>query len=537
MAPDFAADLIVTDANLITLDDAAPRASAMCVFDGKIVYVGDDVTAERFSGPRTARLPLGGRTLIPGFCDAHVHLFWCGRQLLTQADLVGTQSIEDILSRLDTLSRERSERADWLQGHGFDQDKLAERRFPTRADLDRVSRDRPIIVSRICGHAAVVNSAALTLVTEAERAKGDPQTGLYTEGDIRAFYRRIPPLVEEEMETAALLACDVALRTGITSVHTLLDTPEQMIAWSRLRRAGKLPLRVTAMPAYAAVEQLHAHGVRSGLGDDRLRFGAAKLFSDGSLGARTALLASPYSDLPITPESELKATTRISPNGIRIYEPEDLKHKARDAQIRGFQLAIHAIGDQAVRETLDAIEHALAGQSNEHHRHRIEHVSLCPPDCLERMAERKIVAVVQPQFVPSDSWTPDRIGHSRVPWAYAFKSLLEAGVPLALSSDCPVEKLDAFACLAAAVGRAQWSPHETLTPLQAIRAYCLGGAYAAHAESFSGSLTPGKVADFVVLSEDPTHLNASQIERLKAERVFIGGKELTPSPAVRTRPG
>ena len=512
MGPEFAADLIVTDANVITLDDRVPRAAAMCVFDGKVVYVGDGATAMRFCGPRTGRLPLRGKTVVPGFCDAHLHLFWYGRQLLTQADLVGSRDIDDLLGRLSELAKRSP--SGWLQGHGFDQDKLAERRFPTRADLDRVSRDRPIVVSRICGHAAVVNSAALAMVSEDERARGDPEAGLYTEGDIRAFYRRIPPLAEEEMEAAALLGCEVALRTGITSVQTLLDTPDQMIAWSRLRAAGKLPLRVTGMPPYASVEQLHAHGVRSGFGDERLRFGAAKLFSDGSLGAQTALLAEPYADKPGT-------------RGLRIYEPADLKHKARDAQAKGFQLAIHAIGDQAVRETLDAIEYALAAESNQRHRHRVEHVSLCPPDCLERMAARKIVAIVQPQFVRSDSWTPQRIGRSRVAWAYPFKSLLDAGVPLALSSDCPVEKLDAFACLAAAVGRAEWSADETLTPLEAIRAYCLGGAYAAHAESFSGSLTPGKVADFVVLSEDPTDLSASRIERLKAERVFVGGKEVS----------
>jgi predicted amidohydrolase YtcJ len=268
------------------------------------------------------------------------------------------------------------------------------------------------------------------------------------------------------------------------------------------------------MPAYRSVGTLHEHGIGSTFGDDWLRFGAAKLFSDGSLGAQTALLADPYADKPET-------------RGIRIYDPEDLKAKAADAQAKGFQLAIHAIGDQAVRETLDAIEHALGGESNTHHRHRIEHVALCPGDLLERMAARKIVAVVQPQFVPSDAWTPDRLGPARVPWAYPFKSLAGAGVPLALSSDCPVERLDAFACLAAAVGRAPWSlAGETLTPEEALRAYCLGSAYAAHAETWSGSLEAGKVADFVVLSDDPTRLDATGIARLRAEQVFIAGERV-----------
>lgn len=506
------ADWIVHNAHLITCDDRQPRAAAMAGYAGRIVHVGDDATSLRFAGPHTRRLNCAGKTIVPGFCDAHVHLFWYGRQLLKQADLVGAHSIDEVLARLLQLAS-RTGGGGWIEGHGFDQDKLAERRFPTRDDLDRVSRTRPIVISRICGHAAVANSAALALLTPAQRAAGDERTGLYTENDIDPFHRLIPPPDETEMEQAALLACDVALRTGITSVHTLLDTPQQMTAYTRLRATGRLPLRVTGMPPYAAVEQLHAHGIRSGFGDERLRFGAAKLFSDGSLGAQTALLAEPYADKPST-------------RGLRIYPPEELNAKAAYAQRKGFQLAIHAIGDQAVRETLDAIEHALAGESNAIHRHRIEHAALCPPDLLERMAARKILAIVQPQFVPSDAWTPDRIGPARVPWAYPFKSLLDAGVPLALSSDCPVERLDAFACLAAAVGRAPWSaPGETLTPEQAIRAYCLGGAYAAHAESWSGSLEAGKVADFVILSADPTRLDAASLSKLTAERVFVGGLE------------
>jgi predicted amidohydrolase YtcJ len=504
------ADLIVTDARINTLDDRQPRASAMAIYDGRIVYVGDDASALRFAGPGTRHLRLGGKTVVPGFCDSHIHLFAFGQQLLTQADLVGTSTLDEISARLSDLAARSS---GWILGWGFDQDKLAERRFPTRADLDRVSKDRPILISRICGHAAIVNSAALALVSPAERAAGDEAAGLYTETDIDPFYRRVPPMDEDEMERAVLAACEVALRTGITSVQTLLDTPAQMIAYSRLRAAGKLPIRVTAMPPYAAVEQLHAHGIRTGFGDDVLRFGAAKLFSDGSLGAQTALLAQPYADKPAT-------------RGLRIYDPQDLKAKAADAQAKGFQLAIHAIGDQAVRETIDAIEFALAGDSNQHHRHRIEHVSLCPPDCLERIAALGIVCVLQPQFVPSDSWTPDRIGPARVPWAYPFRSLLLAGAPIALSSDCPVEKLNAFACLAAAVGRADWSPDETLTPQEALRAYCLGSAHAGRGESWSGSLEPGKVADFVVLSGDPTAQTAAQIAQLNAEQVFIAGKQI-----------
>ena len=501
------ADLIVAGGNLITLNDARPRATAMAIRDGRIVAVGHDRDVLPLAGPRTETLQLAGKTVTPGFCDSHIHLAWYGLQLLQQADLVGSASIDELLGRLSSLAKQTT---GWIQGHGFDQDKLAERRFPTRAELDTVSRDRPVLISRVCGHAIVVNSAALAHASDALRASGDERNGLYVEDHATAFYGFIPPATEEQLEQAVLRASNVALRTGITSVHTLLDFPAQMMGYSRLHQRGRLPIRVTGIPSYAAASHMHGLGIRTGFGDDRLRFGGAKFFSDGSLGAQTALLAEPYADKPDT-------------RGIRMYEPHDLKEKARDAQRKGFQIAIHAIGDQALRETIDAIEFALNGEDNAIHRHRVEHASVAPPDCVERMARLKIVATLQPQFVTSDTWTPDRIGPKRVPWAYPFKTLLRAGVPITLSSDCPVERLDAFACLASAVGRHAWSPEETLTAEEAIRAYCLGSAYAGHVDDRLGSLEAGKLADFVVLSDDPTKLDAPAIANLRAEQVFVSG--------------
>ena len=504
------ADLLVTNANVVTLDRRRPRARAMAIADGKILAAGEEREIAPWAGHHTKKLDAEGKTIVPGFIDSHIHLMWYGEQLLRQADLVGCADVEDLLQRLTQLADRRPE--GWLQGHGFDHDKMRERRFPTRDDLDRVSHTRPIIISRVCGHAAVVNSAALALVAGDERRAGDESTGLYTEEHIAAFYRRIPQMSEEEMEEAILVAANVALRTGITSVHTMLDVPRQMIGYARLRRKNKLPLRVTANPPYAAVESLHANGINTTFGDDWLRVGPAKLFSDGSLGAQTAWLAEPYADRPET-------------RGLRIYDPEDLKRRCADAQSKGFQLAIHAIGDQALRETLDAIEFALDGDDNRHHRHRVEHASLCPPDCLERLVARQIVVTLQPQFVTSDTWTDQRIGPKRIPFAYPFRSLADAGVPIALSSDCPVERLDAFACLASAVGGHPWRPAETLTIDQALHAYCLGSAYAGFAEDRLGCLEPGKIADFVVLSADVTSMSAEQLRTLRAERVFINAEE------------
>lgn len=507
---------VLAGGSFLTLDPARPTATAMALAGDRIAYVGDDAGVRALAGPGTAAVDLGGRTVVPGFIDSHIHLMWFGSSLLREANLVGAASVDEVCARLSDLAG-RTE--GWIRGHGFDQSKLAERRFPTREELDRVSRDRPIVISRVCGHAGVANSAAIALLDPAERSTGDAETGLYTEESLWAFYRRIPPLTEEQMEQAILKAADVLLDTGITAVQTLLDTPEQMIGYSRLHRAGRLPIRVVGIPPWSAVEVLHRHGMRTGFGDAWLKLGHAKLFADGSLGAQTALLAAPYADKPDT-------------LGQRIYEPADLKRRVLEAQRKGFSIAIHAIGDQAVREVLDAIEHALDDDEQHHdngyHRHRIEHVSLCPPDCVDRLARRKVVATLQPQFVTSDTWTPDRIGRERVPWAYPFRTLMRAGVPVTLSSDCPVEWPSAFEAIASAVGRHPWSPaeREGLTPLEAITAYCRGSAYAGMVEHQQGDLSAGKLADFVVLSRDPTTLDATAIRQLKAEQVWLGGKRV-----------
>ncbi|HEY1684194.1 MAG TPA: amidohydrolase [Tepidisphaeraceae bacterium] len=503
------ADLIMFNGNFVTLNPRRARDSAMALHDGRIAAVGTDNEILQYANQKAPRIDLRGRTVTPGFCDAHIHLFLYGQQRMRDADLVGAQSIEELLERLSVVAA-RSE--GWIQGHGFDQEKMSEKRFPKRKDLDRLSSKRPIIVSRICGHAVVVNSAALALLSSEEAAAGDADSGLYTEGTSDAFYRRIPEATEIEGEHAVEAAQKIALQTGITSIQTLLDAPEQMGAYSRLRRKGKLLLRVMGTPPWSSIHALYQHGINTGFGDQHLRFGALKLFSDGSLGARTAWMAEPFADDPLT-------------RGIRIYEPEILKQKCREAQQKGFQIAIHAIGDQALRETLDAIEFALNGESNQIHRHRVEHASVCPPDCLERMAKHKIIAVLQPQFITSDTWTGERLGKVRRVWAYPFKQMIEAGVPVALSSDCPVERLDAFAAIAATVGRSPWSPEGGLTVEQAIHAYCMGSAYAGFAENWSGSLEAGKVADFVVLSEDITQLPPERITQVKAEQVWIDGKK------------
>ena len=497
---------VFRNARVHTMTSALARGEAFVVAEGKFVFVGSNQEVALFA-PDAPVVDLRGKTVVPGFCDAHLHLFMYGAGLLRTADLVGAASLDVLFSRL--ADHAAHDQGSFLLARGFDQSKLAEGRFPTRTELDTIAPKRPLLVTRICGHAMVVNSAALALLTPEQRAAGDEDAGLYTETAMSPFYQLIPPLTEGEEEQAVQRAAAVALQSGITSVGTLLDTAEQLGAYARLRRKGHLPLRVTAMPPQSAIDTLSAHGVNTTFGDEWLKFGGAKFFSDGSLGAWTALMAEPYEG----------TQTR----GVRLYEPTDLQQRCAQVQAKGFQIVIHAIGDQAIRESLDAIEFALAGQDNTFHRHRIEHVSILPPDLLERMARSQILAVVQPQFVTSDTWTGERVGEARAKGAYPFEAMRAAGIVLALSSDCPVERLDAFACLDAAVNRHPWSPQGGLSIDDALYAYTVGSHYALHQETQLGRIAPGYRADFVVLSSSPT---ASNVRELRAEEVFLAGNSV-----------
>jgi predicted amidohydrolase YtcJ len=507
-------DLVAANGRLITLDNHRPRVTALAVRDGRFVFVGDDAGALALCGPETIRINLEGRTVTPGFCDAHLHLASFGVNLLRQADLAASTDFDDLLSRL--AEHAATYVGEWIQGRGFDQERMAGGAWPTRAGLDRLATDRPILITRVCGHAAVANSIALSRLTNEERAAGDADSGRYTENALAPFHRLLPPLSDNEMASAILRAAQIALHSGITSVGTMLDPPlagDQLRAFHLLNRTGALPIRVTAMPPYGMIDALHRCGIGTGFGDNRVRIGGAKLFSDGSLGAGTALLREPYADAPRA-------------RGIRVFEPAELRRCVADAQAKGFQAVIHAIGDGAVADSLDAIESALgATGKNSALRHRIEHASLLPPDLLARMAAHGIIGVVQPQFVPSDDWIPARVGPARARTAYPFRAMLDAGIPLGLSSDCPIEPLDAFACLDAAVNRAPWSAEGGLDPEEAIRAYCLGSAYSLGVEAQVGSLETGKLADFVVLSGDPTAAGGRKIGELRAERVFVEGRE------------
>lgn len=463
---------LLTNARFLTPDGVGHPASTLLTFAGRIVGLDP---AEIPS--QAKRIDLGNTWALPGLIDAHLHLFWIGEQLYRYVDLAGATTIEELLSLLRERAREQqgSEPERWVLGRGFDQEKLRERRFPTREELDQALPGKRVVITRVCGHAGVASSAALGETVN--------ETGLLLEGELWTFLQRIPAMSDAELETAAMLAMNLVASRGFTGVGTILEEPRQFSALARLRQKGPLPVRVTAHFPGAAAEAFHRVGLLTGVGDEWLRLGAAKFFSDGTLGARTALLSEPYSDGP-------------GQCGLAVLGREEMLAKFRDAHDKGFQIAVHAIGDLALKNCIDALEPLCSGGNPR--RHRIEHVSLCPDEELGRLAKLGILAVVQPQFARSDSWIPERVG-GRARWAYRFGRLAKAGVRLALSSDAPVESPDPGDCLAAALRPSAWHTEEPLTLEQALTAYSHGAAFAGGMDGLVGSLTEGKLADLTLV--------------------------------------
>ncbi|MGV3720893.1 MAG: amidohydrolase, partial [Actinomycetota bacterium] len=423
-----------TNGRFLTLNAERPDPTHLAAVGGRIVSL--DSTPRPNSRDS---IDLGGRVVIPGPVDAHCHLVSYGMLEVREADLRGAASVAEIIARLREHARNQGIQPGsgrWLLGRGFDQERLPERAWPTRADLDAVDAATPIRITRVCGHALAANGAALHL------AGLDPNTqlagfpkGVLTETAMAPLNAAIPPPTPGEWVQAAAWACHAAARAGFVGVHSLMAHAHEVRALAALRAADRLPIRVRMQLPYSMLECAVATGLRTGFGDELLNFGAVKLFSDGSLGARTAALRAPYSDDPATAGELIHSDAELTRRVLEIYRG-------------GFQACIHAIGDRAMDSTLTALE--LAGDPSRGGvapvaPPRIEHASMVDRGLIQRMRAIGAGAAVQPQFAWSDHWLQERVGPERAQGCYAFRTMWEAGAPLAGSTDCPVEPLDAMA--------------------------------------------------------------------------------------------
>jgi predicted amidohydrolase YtcJ len=514
-----------------TLDRERPVVEALAVAGEWILAAGPaDELAAAF--PRARRIDLGGRTVLPGLTDSHVHLLAYGLQL-RRLDLRETRSLSAAV-RMVAAAADAAPPGSWVLGGGWDRNRWTEGRWPTRDDLDPVSAGRPVALASRDGHLLWVNSAALARAGIGPETP-DPPGGVI----VRDAAGRPTGLLKEQARVAVQAAADrpdpaalraalqeataAAHRLGLVGAHSMVRDgpwPEALATLQEARRDGTLRLRVWITIPLDHLERAAALGMRTGLGDHWLRVGGVKIYADGTLGSQTASMLEPYEGQP-------------GNTGIAVHSTEALQELVGRAVAGGLWPTVHAIGDRANREVLDvfAAHHEAARRSGV--RFRLEHVQLLHPADLPRLAALGVVASMQPVHCTSDRDIADRYWGARSRTAYAWRSLRQQGTVLAFGSDAPVETLDPWQGLYAAVTRRRpddprppWHPEEAITVEEALRAYTVGAAYASGEEATKGTLTPGRLADFIVVDRDVPEESAADPLALLDTRVLatvVGG--------------
>jgi predicted amidohydrolase YtcJ len=519
--------MLLLDADVRTLDRAAPRASAIAIAGGRILAVGDETDCRAAAGADAVVVDCGGRPLLRGFYDAHAHLMR-GGMALAELDLRGARSVEELIARLSAYADEAPP-GEWLLGRGFDQTLFDDRVWPTRHDLDFSTPNTPVLLMRVDGHSAVANSAALREADIGattpdppggiiERDEIGEPTGVLKETAVELVSSRIPPASYAKKLDGARRGLALAREYGITSIVDHGGDPD---AYLELLKNGELSARIELwcdlgddlQPWIELRDRIAPHR-------DHLRFDTLKGFVDGTFGSRTAAMFEGFED-------------DAASTGVVVTEPEKLFARVAAADAAGFRVALHAIGDRAVAIALDAFERAAKANGTTGRRHRIEHAQVLRREDVARFAALGVTASMQPCHLLTDRrFALERLGDVRIENAYPWRSLLDAGATLAFGTDFPVEPLDPMRNLFAALTRGDADqlsaeplvPQERIALDEALFAMTAGGAHAAGREAELGPLVPGSLADVVVLDRAIDPANGKQILETRAWLVVVGGK-------------
>jgi predicted amidohydrolase YtcJ len=541
------ADLLLKNANIYTVDERNPHGQAVAVKGDKILFIGSDADAEKYTGSNTRVLDLRGATVLPGLTDSHYHFMGVGARELS-FNLEGTASLDDLLAKL----KERVAAAkpgEWIVGRGWIETFWKPPIFPTRSDLDKVSPKNPVILGRADGHAAVANSAALKIAGinrntpnpfggEISRDKSGEPNGMLLDHAQALVRSHVPSETAPDPEQAALVADKRSLMLGWCEIQDPGGTWDDVAVYRKLYEQGRLKIRI-----YKAVwgpgpqaDRLLQEGAQIGAFDHHLTIRSIKVISDGALGPRSAALLAPYSDDP-------------SSSGFLTVEADRLRPMLIEALKRGMQVEAHAIGDRANRFILDEYERALstvpvAQRRVADPRWRVEHAQIVDPADLPRFAKLGVIPSMQPSHAIGDLFfAPRRLGWERLNGAYAWQSLIKSGVVVPGGSDAPVERGEPMIEFYAAVARRPlpsraagaplegWHPEEAMTRDQALKAFTIWPAYAAFEEDLKGSITPGKLADFTVLSADIMNVPEPEILNAKNLLTIVGGQIVYQAPA------
>lgn len=525
---------VLTARRVHTSDPDRPVVEALA-WDatGRVLAVGD-AKALLARYPDAKRVDATGKTVIPGLIDAHGHVMGLGYALM-RVDLVDARDKAEVIARLRAYEKQLPPNA-WLLGSGWDQNDWPEKAFPTAADLDAAFPERPVWLERVDGHAGWANSAALRAAAakavhplegdwqpdggRIERIEGKP-SGVFVDAAMSLVHAVVPAPDTAYRRQALEKALQAAVRNGLTGVHDMGVSREDLALMVQFADEQRLPLRIDAYADGdgAALADLCARGPYGHAGG-RLQMRGVKLYADGALGSRGAALLEDYSDDP-------------GNRGLLVTEPGALEAAMRKAHGCGVQVATHAIGDRGNRLVLDAYQRVLGGTAKTDHRWRIEHAQVVAPEEFPRFAELGVIASMQPTHATSDMpWAQDRLGPVRIGGAYAWQRMQANGVKLALGSDFPVESVDPRRGLHAAVTRQDahghpaggWRAAERLSAAEALRGFTADAAWAAHDERDVGRLAPGFRADFVVLDEDPLAVPGEQLDDLHVRSTWVDGK-------------
>jgi predicted amidohydrolase YtcJ len=504
------------------------KKSIVVIRNSKVVEVG--IEGEVNIPNEAEIIDATGKTVIPGFIDSHTHFILMGIKTLTTLDLSKTKSIDEVVEKVKEAAPRVPERA-WLEGHGWDESGWDEKRYPTKRDLNPVSLDVPVVLTPYYGHIVSVNSAALKLAginkNTPDPAGGqivkDPDTGepngLLRDEAIKLIDKVKPPITEELSLQSLRKACEIALSWGCTSIHELGVDTIGLRTYQSARRDDSLKVRAYVMPTARFTEDLldslNVLGLTTGFGDEFYRIGSAKMYIDGSMGARTAVFSEPYNDDPST-------------KGIFTLSPRKLIERVSKAHRNGMQVAIHAIGDAGIDEALNAIEVAQKEHPRKDPRHRIEHCEILSDEQIERISRLGVVPSMQPNFVGEWGYPggmyDQRLGPERLKKNNPYRKLLDSKIRVAFGSDCgycppwPINPL--FGIWAAIRHPIEES---SITLEEAVRCYTLDAAYASFEEDIKGSIETGKLADIAFLSQDLTEVEPEIIKDTEVWMTIVDG--------------
>ena len=543
---DFAPELILVNGNLWTQDPNKPRVQAVAIANGRIIAVGNDQDIKSLARSKTEIIDLGGRLGLPGMMDSHFHYYdWAlGRQQLELADV---KSFQELIDRIALAAREISP-GSWILGQGWNESDWPENRMPTRNDLDAVAPAHPVALWRCDLHLAAVNSLALERAGINEKTP-DPPDGVIAKdasGRPNGILRELAPnLIKEVIPSPSEEALLEIMQDGIRFLHSLgltgvydarlmggVEGAPALKAWQCLNERGELDLRCWSSIPGERIDEAIALGLRTGLGDDHLRIGHLKYFADGGMGARTAWMIEPYLDAEC---------------GMPLCQMDELAEVVRKADQAGLAVMIHAIGDRANREVVTVFEQLERARTMRGKDasvppalpHRIEHTQMIRSDDIKRLARLSVAACVQPHNMILDINMIDESVGPRGRWTYAYRDMLDAGVPVLFSSDAPVCDPSPLVGIHALVTRQRgdgtpeggWYPEQRITVEEAVRGYTLSPAMTFGRQNELGSITPGKRADLVILDRDIYSVDPMEILDTKVDLTVFDGRIVYRSDA------